>query len=74
MTSILSQKWYILGPPWAYCDYAGTMILAGSDDPNVATSVCDTMDMTGQARGYDDEVARAVAQHIVDLHNASIAG
>lgn len=67
---IVSQPWYLLDAPWAHSDYAGTMILAGSPDPHVGLVVCDTNDLlSGEA---DVETARAVAEHIVDLHNASV--
>lgn len=67
---IVSQPWYLLDAPWAHGDYAGTMILAGSPDPHVGLVVCDTNDLlSGET---DVETARAVAEHIVDLHNDSV--
>lgn len=67
---IVSQPWYLLGAPWAPGDYAGTMILAGDSDPHLGLTVCDTYDVL--AEEADLETARAVAEHIVNLHNASL--
>lgn len=33
-------EWYLLGPPWLQSGMA-TMMLAGTDDPHGATTVCD---------------------------------
>ncbi len=71
-TRILKVRWYVLGAPWAHGDYAGTMILAGSEDPHMADPVCDTVDMIDQVDGADIETARDIAEHIIRLHNASL--
>lgn len=69
-TDLLAMPWFILGQPWAHSDYAGTRILAGSPDPHVGAAVLDAYDVVG---GYSDvDTARALAEHIVLLHNASL--
>lgn len=72
---VLKQKWYLLGQPWCSSHDAGLTILAGSDDPQKATYVADTSNCIDDENGYDQDVslARDVAKHIVDLHNASIS-
>ena len=71
LNDLLAERWYLLGPPWATSDYAGTVILAGSDDPHIGTAVCDTYDMCSDDADLD--TAREVAAHIVELHNASLS-
>lgn len=67
LSSLVSQKWYLLGQPWTHSEDAGTAILAGSEDPHVGYCICDCQD-------FNDEItvdeARSVAAHIVELHNA----
>ena len=68
---LLSARWYLLGQPWCHSSRAGTAILAGSEDPHAGTFVADTECLVD----YDNpdmQNARSVAQHIVDLHNASL--
>lgn len=67
---LLAMKWYTLEHPWCHSDYAGTLILAGSNDPHAAVPICETDDLVGDH--YDRETAIGLAQHIIDLHNASI--
>ena len=43
---------------------------AGDPDPHVGLAVCDTCDVL--AEETDVETARAVAEHIVQLHNANL--
>lgn len=69
-TDLLAQRWYLLGAPWATSDYAGTVILAGSEDPHIGTVVCDTYD--AHSDDADLDAAREVAAHIVELHNANL--
>lgn len=68
---LLAQPWYALGPTWATSDYAGTVILAGNEDPHLGTAVCDTYNMLAEELCL--ETARKVADHIIRLHNASLA-
>lgn len=73
--NVLNQKWYLSGDPWFRWEHVGTVILAGSPDPHAGTVVADLL-------GYDEyedessdrklEQTRAIAAHIVDIHNASI--
>lgn len=82
---VLKQPWFLLGQPWCHSEDAGTGVLAGSDDPHVATPVIDCDDLRYLWEESDDtdddmaeverkckEQARAIASHIVDLHNASL--
>ena len=65
--NLLAQPWYPLGEPWVHSEGAGTAILSGNYDPHIATPICDTEDLIGD--NYDIETARALADHIIDLHN-----
>jgi hypothetical protein len=66
---VIDRRWAVLGQPWAHGVDSGTTILAGSDDPHIGTLVCDTYD--GMNTG-DLAEARALADHIVCIHNAWI--
>ena len=73
---LLTTRWYLIGQPWCHSSQSGTAILAGSEDPHAGTFVADT-DVTDTECpvDYDNpdmQSARAIAQHIVDLHNASL--
>ena len=70
LTSLLAMPWYTLEQPWCHSDQAGTLIMAGSNDPHVAVPICETDDLVGDH--YDRDTAMGLAQHIIDLHNASI--
>ena len=49
---------------------AGRLERLGDPDPHVGLAVCDTCDVL--AEETDVETARAVAEHIVQLHNANL--
>lgn len=66
---ILTQPWHLLEQPWAHSKDAGTTILAGHEDPHIATFVCDLQPVWDDEGSMDIDTARQVAQHIVDLHN-----
>lgn len=68
---VLRHTWYLLGAPWASSDQAGMTILAGHPDPNIGRLVCDTQALVDDAEFEDeaDDLARAIAAHIVDAHN-----
>jgi len=68
----ITQTWYILGAPWANGADFGTTIIAGSPDPHLATPIADMfIDWEDSERTEQKELdaARAIAAHIVDLHN-----
>ncbi|MBK1732900.1 hypothetical protein [Thiococcus pfennigii] len=78
-TDILTQRWYLLGPPWACGRDAGLTVLAGDPDPHAAQIVADLelAALHTEENGHDGptrEAMRAVAAHIVALHNAGLAG
>ena len=69
--AVLRARWYLLGAPWVLSAQAGMTILAGHPDPHIGILVCDTElgggddDIEGEAVG----VARAIAAHMVEVHN-----
>jgi len=71
---LLTARWYLLEHPWCHSSQAGTAILAGNPDPHLGTFVADTEMMMDDCDFEDENQPRSIAQHIVDLHNASIEG
>jgi hypothetical protein len=69
VADLLKQKWFLLGQPWTHSDQAGFAILAGDEDPHIGVFVADMQDYSD---AVDDETARAIAAHVVKLHNDSI--
>ena len=69
MSDLIEQKWFLLGQPWCHSSDYGMTILAGSEDPHGGTFICDLQDATDD---MDDDTARSLAKHIVDLHNAGL--
>lgn len=51
-------------------DISGLTILAGSEDPHKAKYVANLFDLVELS--FDKEIGRDIAQHIVNLHNASL--
>lgn len=77
---ILKLPWFTLGQPWASSDQAGTAILAGSPDPHAAIPVVDCDDLAylweEDWEMLEEEAkakSRELADHIVELHNKSLA-
>lgn len=70
---ILIEHWFLLEQPFTPSDLAGYTVLAGSSDPHIGVVVCDLQPIEWV---NDDDVtageARAIATHIVDLHNSWI--
>lgn len=64
----LKEPWYLLDQPWCHSDNAGMGILSGNMDPHVGVVIADTQDVLGD--NYDNNTARAIAAHIVFIHNA----
>lgn len=68
---IFKQRWYVLGQPWCHSTDAGLTVIAGSEDPHLATFIAN-------CEGYDEDgnedlsMAREVAKRIVALHNESL--
>jgi len=79
MDNVLKQEWFLLGVPWCPSDLSGLVILAGSDDPHIATQLLDCDELRYLAEEENDiseeeckQVFRAVAAHIVEIHNNSL--
>lgn len=79
MVDECKQRWYLSQSPWFKYEHIGTNILAGSADPHIGVVVLDTL-MFDPCDEDDDDAAsdrallkaRAVAKHIVDIHNAGL--
>ena len=69
---LLTARWYLLDQPWCHSSQAGTAILAGSPDPHAGTFLADTEMMMDVCDMVDEAQPQTIAQHIVDLHNASL--
>lgn len=72
MRNILEMRWHVVGAPWLPSDTL-PYIVAGNEDPHAGIPVVDLMDL----EEWDQDTAAsieadpfAVAQHIVDVHNA----
>lgn len=65
--SLLEQKWHTVDQPWGN----GEWVIAGNNDPHAGKFICDCQPMTEDDEN-DENLAAYVAQHIVDLHNASL--
>jgi len=69
----LKQRWYVVGAPWLPTNMQ-PYIVAGNPDPYVGMAIIDFMESDEWAEIYDTEPPDRgeFAQHIVDLHNASL--
>ncbi len=72
---IMAAEWFVVGPPWL-APGLETYIVAGSPDPQAAIGVVCDMPGDHMMDGWDDNERIAygfqAAQHICDLHNASL--
>lgn len=68
--NILEMEWFTLEQPWCASEFSGMTILVGSNDPHVGRAICDIEDFSNGEISNDE--ARAIAQHIVDLHNKNL--
>lgn len=69
LTELLAARWYTLDQPWADSNNAGLTILAGNPDPHVGVAIADCGSAFDELELHEQQ---AIAQHIVDLHNAAI--
>ena len=69
----LKERWHVVGPPWLQPGLS-PYIIAGHHDPHLGMPVVDMMDPEEWSDSCEAEPfdVWAVAQHIVDLHNAAL--
>jgi uncharacterized coiled-coil protein SlyX len=74
--NLIEQEWFLLGQPWCHSEESGMDVLAGDEDPHRATMLFSTQNLDADDElDYKEtkEVSRAIAAHIVDLHNMALA-
>lgn len=70
MKDPLKQTWFLLGQPWTHSNDAGFTILAGDEDPHIGRAIIECQDFSDDA--LDAETCRAIARHVVELHNKAL--
>lgn len=72
--SLIEQEWFLLGQPWCHSEEAGMDIYAGDCDPHAGTYLFSTqvIEDDGHDEEESKEIARDIAEHILELHNRSL--